>query len=207
MAGQGKHGQPIGKSMKKLHKLLGDAEEAYQKFLGDFDSETDSIKQYAKATLLIELWQRKVDGKKANADDEDSGEPSDFAKSHEGMKKKLAAALNTAIRSTVGENKGPRAAIRLEDADRLRQKADTASAQIMDLLNKVPKNREYCVSLLRKFRINKRAAVPMRMRTQLLAAMRAEPRVWRCPTGRADASGAFALTLTRGLGCVDHLHA
>ncbi|KAG4420573.1 hypothetical protein IFR04_006280 [Cadophora malorum] len=160
MAGQGKHGQPIGKSMKKLHKLLGDAEEAYQKFLGDFDSETDSIKQYAKAALLIELWQRKVDGKKANADDEDSGEPSDFAKSHEGMKKKLAAALNTAICSTVGENKGPRAAIRLEDADRLRQKADTASAQIMDLLNKVPKNREYCVSLLNEFAVLKEMIDP-----------------------------------------------
>ncbi|PVH86740.1 hypothetical protein DL98DRAFT_312406 [Cadophora sp. DSE1049] len=162
MAGQGKEGQPIGKAMKKLFKLLGEAEEAYRDFQEKFDSDTENIKPYAKTASLVELWQRKVDGKKAHADDEDTAETSEgfAAKTHEGMKKKLASALSTAIRSTVGEDNGTRAAIRLEDADRLQQKVETANAQIMDLLNKMPKNREYCVSLLNEFAVLKEMIDP-----------------------------------------------
>ena len=148
-AGHGKHGEPIGKAMKKLFKLLGDAEKTYGEFQEGFDGDTNSIKRYARTTSLTDLWRRKFEGEKGDVTDEDAGEQSeDFAETHDTMKKKLAAAMDTAISATAGELHGASAAVRLENVGRLQQKVETANMHIMEVMEMMPRNREYCVALL-----------------------------------------------------------
>ncbi|KAH7342218.1 hypothetical protein BKA65DRAFT_478120 [Rhexocercosporidium sp. MPI-PUGE-AT-0058] len=160
MSGQAEERQPLGKAMKKLHKLLGDVEKAYREFQDHFDRDVENIKSYATDKSLGSLWEMKVAGKKGHTDGEDVSEtPESFAKKHEGMEKKLALALSIAIRSKFGPV-SRKAAIRIEDAHRLQEKVDTANTQIMDLLDKVPKDRDHCVSLLNELALLKSLVDP-----------------------------------------------
>ncbi|KAH7412611.1 hypothetical protein BKA64DRAFT_702733 [Cadophora sp. MPI-SDFR-AT-0126] len=156
MAGHSEQGEPIGKAMKKLFNVLGDAEKAYRDFQQGFDDDTEGIKRYAKTTSLVDLWRRKVEGDRGDAAEEYPGEQSeDFAETHDTMKKKLATAMGTAILATAGVSSGPSATIRLENVTHLQQKVETANMQIMDVLEKMPRSREYCQSLLNELAILK----------------------------------------------------
>ncbi|CZT06475.1 uncharacterized protein RAG0_12180 [Rhynchosporium agropyri] len=147
MAEQGKVAVSFSKAMKKLHKELMDAETAYQTYQDTFDGEMNQIRGYATRKVMVNLWDRKWTGKKEkeDSDAEESSETTEiFMQTHEKLKEKLESALRDATGSVV-EGKG---SIQLGNADRLQQKVHVARKQILDLLKKVPDDRDYCASLL-----------------------------------------------------------
>ncbi|KAK0121481.1 hypothetical protein ONS95_009775 [Cadophora gregata] len=172
MAGQGKEGEPLGKAMKKLHKWLVDVENAYGEFQGGFDEDTKEVKRYAKTTSLVDLWRRKFEGKNVGVPGEDEAEQDEqteeFAERHSTMKQKLAAAMDTAILAKAGEIKGLGAAIRHENVSRLKEKVETAKFHIMDVMEKMPRDREFCVALLSELAVLKQIIDPEQEATKKL---------------------------------------
>ncbi|KAL5328435.1 hypothetical protein ACEPPN_001934 [Leptodophora sp. 'Broadleaf-Isolate-01'] len=156
MSRQGKEGQPTGKAMKKLHKILTAAEQTYSAFQDEFDSEIEPIKKYATPESMVDrMWNMKFNGKKGSTDNEDAPEKGEkFATKHNDAVTKLGSALSDAVHSTDGQGRQSRKSKhRAENADRLREKVETASSQIMSLLKKLPDDREYCASLLGELKL------------------------------------------------------
>ncbi|PBP25245.1 ribonuclease p complex subunit [Diplocarpon rosae] len=152
MAAQAIIALPFGKAMIKLHKVIGRAEDFYNQFLSNYDSDIAAIKPYAKSNVLNKLWIMKVSGKADDGSSENGGEYLDGEGSLQKFndwREKLSQALKDAVDCKISEGQEPRkSASRAESMERLRKKVVTAYEQIKVLLCDAKTGRESCRVLL-----------------------------------------------------------
>ncbi|KAK2629045.1 hypothetical protein QTJ16_002148 [Diplocarpon rosae] len=152
MAARGKNAIPFGKAMIKLHKVIGKAQDFYNQFLSNYDSDIAAVRPYAKSDVLNKLWIMKVSGKPDDGSLEDGGEISDgegsLDKFHD-WRDKVTQALKDAVDCKINEGQEPRkSASRAESMERLRKKVVTANEQIKVLLHDAKNGRDSCRVLL-----------------------------------------------------------
>jgi hypothetical protein len=152
---------PFGRAMKNLHNQLGKAEELYSRFQSEYENEIAAVKKYTKARTLSSMWASKVKGERdpqTFAEDEDRLADDDIEKFDQNfadMEKKVAAALRTAVSSTLNMvQSSEKQQARFQASKRLQQRLRLALQQFMDLMEKAKESGEHCrylVDELQKF--------------------------------------------------------
>lgn len=99
---------PFGRALRRLFKQLEKAEEFYENFQREFNTESEGIKKYATADILLDLWHLKLQ----NGSQEQTGESGSCAQGKaqrvETINSKLLHCLQTAMDSKPSEaTQGP----------------------------------------------------------------------------------------------------
>lgn len=149
--------QSIGKAMKSLHKQIGKAEECYNNFVIEYDSDVQSIKKYGSPEVLKELWAAKVTGKEANEDESGGDEDAEsYRKKFERQNRSLLEAMKKAVSSELKETGSARYTEafkeKSERAIRLLDRVALFRDQIGKLLEKAPNGESYCKDLVKELR-------------------------------------------------------
>jgi hypothetical protein len=142
---------PFGRAMRDLHRQLGQAEELYSRFQIEYDNDTATVRRYATATTLSDMWLRKVrgtrdpqtfaEGENRIADDELENFQARFAE----MEMRVAAALQVAASSTLsGGRPSERQRARVEAANRLKQRVHLELGHFMNAMERAKATREDC---------------------------------------------------------------
>ncbi|KAK6582777.1 hypothetical protein PZA11_005185 [Diplocarpon coronariae] len=152
MAAPAKNAIPFGRAMIKLHKVIGKAEDFYNQFLSNYDSDIAAVKPYAKSEVLNKLWIMKVTGKADDCsygDGEENSEGEGSLDRFNEWRKKVTLTLKDAVDCKISEGQEPRKSTsRVESMERLRKKVATANEQLKVLLHDAKNGRESCRVLL-----------------------------------------------------------
>jgi hypothetical protein len=142
---------PFGIAMRDLHRQLGRAEELYTRFQTDYDDDIATVRKYAPARTLREMWYQKVKGARdpqTFAEGEvrtAEGEPERFEEQFTEMETRVFAALQAAASSTLsGGRRSENRQARVDASERLKRRAHLALEQFIDAMERAKRRREDC---------------------------------------------------------------
>jgi hypothetical protein len=157
--------------MRWLLEGLVDAERFFQNLQDDYDKEIWSIKNYAGAKLLKQLWITKVaaKGPLSQGDCEDHKPPEKWEEKIAEKKKSLHEAMKTALSASLslGDQEIPRATT-FESRKRLQEKLETSVHHVMELLDLVVEESDYCKALLGELKLLREMVDPKKKENKRL---------------------------------------
>jgi len=152
--GSAVQGLSFGKAIKSLHEVLGKADHFYTDFQQNFDNEVQNV-SYANKEMKKMMWSMKMAAPSQEVGQDDK--PAEkwqtlFAEQRSGLYIAMKAFLNVSL--SQGDNKSTKATT-LAAWNRLQEKVETASNQIMELLKLATKDHEHCKALLSEVQLLK----------------------------------------------------